>query len=413
MKMGIGKTSSALHVYSGEGNSAGARTAGVGMEEVYRRIGENIVRRRMRLGMSQSVLAGLIGRSESWVSQVERGVHKVDRLSVLVTLARALNVEVADLVNEIPIVKQGNGPDLEGLQRLRRSLEIPDALRDDEIVDDPARLRRDMDDAWHLFHACRYGTLAAILPLLRSRLGGNAALLAEYYQLTSGFIKKTGDAHLARLLAERAITQATIAGDEGLKAAGAWRLGFACQSLGLYDNAVSVVMMAESALAGDDSQLAMRGALHLNAAIACALKEDRVSARQHLAEARAIGKRVPDGNAYQTFFGPTNVAITEVSVSVELHDGVDPDGISIAPPAIDSGERRARHLIDLAYGHSQLAKDEEAVDRLLEADEIAHEEVRLNPRVRRFIGELLEREKPSYRSKIRMLAQRTGVRDTS
>lgn len=378
-------------------------------DEVYRRIGDNIARRRQRLGLSQTVLAGLVGRSESWMSQVERGVHKVDRLSVLVTLARVLGVEVADLVNEIPIVKQGNGPDLEGLQRLRRSLEIPDGLRVNDAEGDPSGLRREMSDAWHLFHACRYGTLAAILPLLRSCIGSNAVLLAEYYQLTSGLIKKTGDAQLSRLLAERAITQATIAGDEGLKAAGAWRLGFACQSLGLLDNAISVVMAAGSNLDGDDSHLAIRGALHLNAAIACGLQEDRTGAREHLTEARTIGARVPDGNAHQTFFGPTNVTITEVSVSVALHDGIDPETVSTAPPVIESGERRARHLIDLAYGHAQLGRDEQAVERLLEADRIAHEEVRLNPRARRFVGQLLERERPSYRSKIRTLAQRTGI----
>ncbi|GAA2114654.1 hypothetical protein [Actinomadura alba] len=202
-------------------------------------------------------------------------------------------------------------------------------------------------------------------------------------------------------------------GDKGLTAAGAWRLGFACQSLGLRDEAVSVVMAAESALTVDDSQLEMRGALHLNAAIACGLKEDRVSAREHLAAARAIGARVQDGNAHQTFFGSTNVRITEVSVAVELHDGISPEDVPAEPPAIDSGERRARHLIDLAYGHAQRGADEPAVDRLLEADQIAHEEVRLNPRVRTFVGQLLERERPSFRSKIRTLGQRTGVAGAS
>jgi hypothetical protein len=222
-------------------------------------------------------------------------------------------------------------------------------------------------------------------------------------------IKKLGDAQLARVLAERSITHALAVGDRELAAAGAWRLGFAYQALGLGDEAVAVVMAAESALAGDDTHLAMRGALHLNAAIARALQEDRESARAHLTEARRIGRVVVDGNVHQTFFGPTNVRITEVSVAVELHDGVDPAAVPAAPPAIESSERQARHLIDLAYGHAQLGMDEVAADRLLEADRIAHEEVRLNPRVRTFVGQLLDRERPSYRSKVRTLAQRAGV----
>lgn len=37
-------------------------------------IGERIAIYRRRRGLTQLVLAGLIGRSESWLSQVERGI---------------------------------------------------------------------------------------------------------------------------------------------------------------------------------------------------------------------------------------------------------------------------------------------------------------------------------------------------
>jgi ribosome-binding protein aMBF1 (putative translation factor) len=51
------------------------------MDEVDRPIGERIAIYRRRRGISQAVLAGLVGRSESWLSQVERGARSVDRLS--------------------------------------------------------------------------------------------------------------------------------------------------------------------------------------------------------------------------------------------------------------------------------------------------------------------------------------------
>ena len=38
--------------------------------------GQRIARARQRRGLSQAVLAGLVGRSESWLSQVERGVRE-------------------------------------------------------------------------------------------------------------------------------------------------------------------------------------------------------------------------------------------------------------------------------------------------------------------------------------------------
>ena len=60
-------------------------------------IGERIAYHRKRLGLSQVEFAGLVGRSESWVSQVERGVRPVDRMSVLQRVADVLSVSVAEL----------------------------------------------------------------------------------------------------------------------------------------------------------------------------------------------------------------------------------------------------------------------------------------------------------------------------
>lgn len=44
------------------------------------------------------MVADLIGRSESWLSQVERGIRSVDRLPVLMDLAEVLHVEVEALL---------------------------------------------------------------------------------------------------------------------------------------------------------------------------------------------------------------------------------------------------------------------------------------------------------------------------
>jgi transcriptional regulator with XRE-family HTH domain len=49
-------------------------------------IGERVGAYRRRRGLSQAALAGLVGRSESWLSQVERGVRSVDRLSTILAL---------------------------------------------------------------------------------------------------------------------------------------------------------------------------------------------------------------------------------------------------------------------------------------------------------------------------------------
>jgi len=53
-------------------------------------IGERGAFYRRRRGLAQRELAGLVGRSEEWVSSVERGRRQVRRLDVLVVVAEAL-----------------------------------------------------------------------------------------------------------------------------------------------------------------------------------------------------------------------------------------------------------------------------------------------------------------------------------
>jgi transcriptional regulator with XRE-family HTH domain len=67
-------------------------------------LGRKIAAERRRRGPSQPELAWLLGRSVAWVSQVERGVRKVDRMSVLQTVATALDVPLAELAAEAPVV---------------------------------------------------------------------------------------------------------------------------------------------------------------------------------------------------------------------------------------------------------------------------------------------------------------------
>jgi len=60
-------------------------------------VGERIAFHRKRAGLSQVEFANVVGRSESWVSQVERGARPIDRMSVLQRVADALSVSVAEL----------------------------------------------------------------------------------------------------------------------------------------------------------------------------------------------------------------------------------------------------------------------------------------------------------------------------
>lgn len=90
--------------------------------------GQRIATHRRRRGLSQGALAGLRGRSESWLSQAERGVRWFDRLSVLLDLARVLHVDVEALAGR-PWQYTPNGSlFVAGLDGVRRVLARFDAL---------------------------------------------------------------------------------------------------------------------------------------------------------------------------------------------------------------------------------------------------------------------------------------------
>ena len=63
-------------------------------------IGERVAWYRQRRGISQEVLAGRVDRTADWVSKIENGRIELDRLSVLRTVAAALDVALGDLMAE-------------------------------------------------------------------------------------------------------------------------------------------------------------------------------------------------------------------------------------------------------------------------------------------------------------------------
>src|SRR5689334_16208290 len=130
-------------------------------------IGERIQLYRRRRGLTQQQLAGLIQRSESWLSQVERGIRSVDKLSVLVDIAKVLHVKVETLSGQ-PFSLAPNGePDLDGMEAIQEALGAYPGLG---VSSQPTVRLADigrMTTEVHLrYQAADYGAAARILPAL-------------------------------------------------------------------------------------------------------------------------------------------------------------------------------------------------------------------------------------------------------
>ena len=404
-------------------------------------VGERIAIYRRRRGLSQAVLAGLIGRSVSWLSQVERGTRAVDRMSVLIDLSRVLKVDIAELTGQPFALAPNGGLEPEGLADIRRVLmrytELPAAINPGPSTintsPDLIQLRSGVDTAWRLRQASRYAQLGHQVPDLITRAeqatqhyrGDDQraafALLAETYQVTRAMLRKLGDAHLAWIAADRAVRAGRHAESPLLIAVGARALSQVFTETGQLDAALDISLSSAAALEptlrGDRSGpqgWSVWGALLLTAALAAARDNDIGAASDYLRRAgRAADHLHADRNDLWTSFGPTNVAIHGISVAVELGDVTETirraEQVNTTPLPADLLERRAQVFIDLGRAYVQRRDDAAATTVFRQAEELAPEEVHYSVPVREALREMLKREHRYATPELRPLARRTGI----
>ena len=160
--------------------------------------------------------------------------------------------------------------------------------------------------------------------------------------------------------------------------------------------------------------LSMYGGLHLAAASAAAACYDRSLAPGLLMKARAIAERLgKDANLMGTAFGPVNVGIHTLSVSVRLGDArrAVEIGESLDAEVIPRGliGRRTQVHLDLARAYSMRRQDPAAVNTLLRAERLSPQLVRFDARPRELITGLLRREHRASTPELRPLARRAGI----
>lgn len=399
-------------------------------------MGDRIAAYRRRRGLSQAALAGLVGRSESWLSQVERGVRSVDRLSVLLDLARVLRVEVAALTGA-PWQYAPNGSTvIGGLDEIRRFFGRYDVLFGDAAdgPTDVARVRGAAAAAHEAYQAAHYERVVGGLPALlgaadnlyRTAAGDQRPSASwEYvaaYTVTAKLLTKMGAGDLALLAADRCVTAAIDSGSMRAQGLAAYQVACALLCADRPEDAERVaVRMAERvqprAKQDRPTLVSVAGSLWLIAALIASRRTDTAETRRRLTQAARLAEVLGrDGNFGWTAFGPTNVAIHRVTAAAELGDptealraagSVDQDRL---PTGLNS--RRAQMYLDLAWAQAQRRRDADAVLHLLEAERIAPEAVRYNVMVRGLVREMLARQKRGVKaSALYRLAVRSGVLD--
>jgi transcriptional regulator with XRE-family HTH domain len=395
-------------------------------------VGERIAFYRRRRGLSQAVLAGLVGRSEDWLSKIERGDRPARRLDVLSEVATALRVTLGDLLGQ-PVLVETEVPRDQDVPAVRDALMAPHRLsrvlfaRDDAPVADAESAAALAESAWTNFQDGRIGRVIAALPALiaasqaledqasSSQAQACWAVSARVHHLAASTMSKIGESDLAWIAAERAMHAADQA-DDPLVLASAARSGtHALLSVGRYDDAMQLGATAAQWLASQvrnsgPEALSLLGMLHLRSAVAAARHQDRGAVVDLLRRATEAASRLgEDGNYWQTGFGPTNVRLHEMSTALDLGDiaFVVEYGSSVDASSMPV-ERQATHHIDVARALSYVADDEGALAKLLEAERQAPQLVRHSSAVRETVRSM-HRRTPASASRavpLRGLAER-------
>ncbi|GAU68609.1 FHA domain-containing protein [Streptomyces sp. NBRC 110611] len=390
---------------------------------------------RTRRGMSRSVLAGLLGKSPSWVKQVEGGRLHMPKLPMVLRIAEALRVRnLSDLTGDQSMaVDLFTGPGHARLPKVRQAIDsFP--LTTQREAPPSAHLRERLSRAWSARHSAPHhrDVIGALLPdLIRDAqcmaLQANSAserrvaqgLMAEVYSLSQFFIAYQPDSSLLWRVVERSMISAQESEDPHAIGVAAWLAAQAHRDSGHahFDTADAVnletIRYLETFLpdAGNDV-LAIAGALQFEAGYTAARRGDTGTAWRYWDTARAMADRLPAGYFHPvTSFSQAVMGAHAVTIAVELHAGAESVRQAAAADAatIPSRPRRARHRIEEARGYQLDGQTEAALAALDKAYEAAPETIRYNGYARRIVLEETDSKSPAQRRRASELAVKIGV----
>lgn len=374
---------------------------------------------------SLRTVAELAGISESYLSRLETGVRALDRRSLIVKLAAALEVAPTELVEAPVSLAPGEFAEDGALSAVRvamlavsmgepRGEALPVAAlsaRAEELLAD----QRD----------CRYDVVGRALPGLIRDLHTTLAagrdeaavlrlLTLVHVQGTQAWLMDIGApldlgwqaATLARQAAER-LDQPLVTGLSTFGTA------FGLLGAGAFDLAAQSLAQVRVGIA-DPAAIQVTGMLALTSSLVAAASGDRsgrVAALDHAAE---LANQVGEGNNAMWFgFGPSNVGVWRMAVALEAGEHAEAERIAqtVNPELLSSPTRQAAYWRDRGRALARLPKRQhDAVQAIRRAERISPARVHRHPFMRSLLAEMVSRAKrDAVGRELRGLASRAGL----
>ncbi|GAA2970707.1 helix-turn-helix domain-containing protein [Actinokineospora diospyrosa] len=386
-------------------------------------IGRRLRQIRNARGKSLAVVAGLAGISPSYLSRLESGHRALDRRSLIMALARALDVAPTEITN-VALAAPGEAEEDRSLGAVRLALFAAAMHTWRGRVCEVEELRNRSDDLLVRQRDCDYATVGALLPDLIDDLHATLAagraerdvlrmLVVTHVQGTQAWL---GDIGASQDLGWQAATLAADAAqrlDEPVSlAVSGFGTAFGLIGAGGFDLAERVVVDTDPGTSGN-TELQMSGMLTLTRSLVAAAKGEqgeRVSALDH---AEDLARHAGEGNALGFGFGPSNVGVWRMSVALEAGEHTEAARIAstVDPNVLPSATRKSAYWREYGRALARMPnRRDEAVLMLRRAERISPARVHRHPFMHSVLSELLARARDdAIGRELRGLAYRAGL----
>ncbi|MEV0845399.1 helix-turn-helix transcriptional regulator [Streptomyces sp. NPDC049954] len=404
------------------------------MLEEAEEIGRRARRARLRLGMPQADLASALGKSQGWVSKMERGLIELDRVGLLNQLAAELHVHPNDLIgrpyNSSPDENQWQVAASSILRELRRYDLAPvfegTPRSAHQLWQEASRLHRLRDAAANV-------AIVQVLPDLFREARALAEVATGHereeafavYAVCCKFAHTAGHAlghpELVAMSCERAAWSAQLSGDTVMSAVADWMRVWDMWATADWEDSIDLSDRAIARVQEDYERgqpLAVRawGTLQLRAAVSAARGGRPAEAEDRIAYARTAADRLgqyagpPVHDRHSLTFSPGNVQIHAISVALEMHQQRQALAINRRTPrelvAALPNSRQGHHHMDLARAWLWDGNRDRALAELETAERIAPQLVRNHPIARSTLRSIVYAERATTREKLRRMSDR-------
>jgi len=383
-----------------------------------RTIGRRLRNIRLARKKSLRTVAGLAGISAGHLSRIENGERALDRRSVVVALANALQVSPSELTS-LPIPTPADGTCDSSIYAVRRALMAVSTGRPGGEVQPVEQLRHRADEVENVDYDRRGLLLPSLIVDLHTTMGEGrdmAELLRTavmlHAQTVRGWLLVVGAPLDLRWQASMLARDAAGELDDTTMAGVVtWGTVVEMISSGAFDLARRE--LDSTTVPTDTSEgLQLDGMLALSRSLVAASDNHPAEVSAALEHAAELAGRTGQGNAFRMGFGPVNVGIWRMAATLESDDPDETVRIAegLHPSEHHSRERQATFWMDYGRALARVRRRADAVKALRRGEVLFPMRVLRNPFVRDVLAELTAHSKrDAVGRELRGMAYRAGL----